>query len=312
MSLVARLLNSCLILMILAVFAAVVVGYGVYRFTDARTVRGEWSEPLGTAAAISASIDVGHGDVTVADSLPAGADLGGDTAIQTEYRASGDVPIARNWRVVDGLGTATIGSASADPPLAVLRWLQSPEQATWDVGVNPQLPLDLAVDVAVGSARIDLTGLTTTRFSVNVAVGSARVVVGDAIAAMGLSRIRVGVGDVRLAVPANVPARIQVTAGISDITDTDGFTFDGIHYSNAAWQARTDLSTGMDIVIETGTGSVSLATLTPVTPGPVAGNVDGNSGRSPGRSLPSPLPGLPGRLFPVPTDRPSTLSSPLR
>ena len=312
MSRVARLFSGCLILMMLAAFAAVVVGFSVYRFTDAGTVRGQWSEPLGTAAAISASIDVDHGDVTVADSLPAGAALDGDIAIQTQYRAGGDVPIARSWRVADGQGTATLGSASADPPHAVLRWLQSPEQASWDVGVNPQVPLDLAVDVAVGSARIDLTGLTTTRFSVNVAVGSARVVVGDDAETTGISRIRVGVGDVRLVVPADVPARIQVTAGISDITGTAGFTFDGIHYTNAAWRARTDLSTGIDIVIETGTGSVSLATLTPATPGPVAGTVDGNGGRSPDQSSPSPVPSLPDPSSPAPTDQPSTLSSPPR
>ncbi len=313
MSVVARLLTGCLILLTLAVFAVVAVGYSVFRFTDTGAVRGEWSESLGGAGAISASIDVDHGDVTVADSLPAGPALGGDVAIRTEYRAGGDTPIVRDWRIEDGAGIATLGSASADPPHAVLRWLRSPEQATWDLGVNPQVPLDLAVDVAVGSARVDLTGLTVTHFLVNVAVGSADIVVGDAAAATGTSRIRVGVGDGRLAVPEDVPVRIQVTAGISDVSSADGFLFDGRYYTNDAWQARTDLTTGMDIVVETGKGNVSLATLTPATPGPVAGTASGGVADPPARKSPLPTGSPPAgsASFPVSTPPSRSASSPV-
>lgn len=314
MSLVARLFTGCLVLLTLAVFAAIVVGYGVFRFSDTGAVRGAWSEPLGGAEAISASIDLDHGDVTLADSLPAGPALGGDVAIRSEYRAGGDTRVARDWRIENGEGIATLGSASTDPPHAVLRWLQSPEQATWDVGVNPQVPLDLAVDVAVGSARIDLTGLTATRFSVNVAVGSADVVVGDATAATGVSRVRVGVGDVRLSVPEDVPVRIQVTAGISDVSSAGGFVFDGRYYTNDAWGNRTDLTTGLDIVVETGTGSVSLATLTPATPGPVAGPSSAGTSSAdgtypPARTSPSLTGSRPAVSVPSPVSTPSTRSA---
>ena len=269
MSLVSRLFSGCLIVLTLAVFGAVVVGYAIYRFSDTGSVRGAWSEPLAGATAIQASIDVDNGQVSIADSLPAGPTVPGDVAFRTEYRVGAGNPIARNWLRDGNTGIATLGSEPVHLPLAALRWLHSPEQASWDIGLNPQVPVILNVNVAVGSAQLDLTGVTTTRFSVNVAVGDADIVVGNADAASGTSRIRVGVGDGRLVVPAEVPVRIQVTAGISDIDRADGFLFDGLYYINDAWMNRTDPTTGMDIVVETGTGSVSLATLVPATPGPV-------------------------------------------
>lgn len=313
MSLVARLFSGCLIVVTLAVFGAVVVGYGVYRFSDTGTVRGGWSEPLDTARRIDANVDVDNGDVSIADSLPAGPTVASDVALQAEYRAGADSPIARNWLLDGDTGIATLGSEPVDAPVAALRWLRSPEQANWDIGLNPQVPADLDVNIAVGSARLDLTDLSTARFAVSIGVGDADIIVGDATAATGVSRVRVGVGAVRLIVPMDVPVRIQVTAGLSDITAPDGFAFDGTHYTNVAWQNLPADESGLDIVIETGTGSVSLAMLIPATPGPVeaipnarVGSLFTRSSRFPTASLPTPSSPSP-IVGPVPADSPSSI-----
>ncbi len=279
MSRVARLFSGCLIVLTLAVFGAVAVGYGIYRFSATGSVRGGWSEPLDGATAIRADIDIDNGDVSIADSLPAGATVPADIALQTEYRAGSDSPIARNWLRDGDAGIATLGSEPADLPVTALRWLHSPEQATWDVGLNPRVPVDLDVDIGVGSARVDLTGLSTAQFEIDVGVGDADVIVGDATAATGVSRIRVGVGGVGLIVPREVPVRIQVTAGFSDIAVPDGFAFDGTHYTNAAWRDLPTDGSGLDLIIETGTGSVTLSMLVPATPGPVEGVPNGDIDR---------------------------------
>ncbi len=316
MSLVARLFAGCLIVVTLAVFGAVAVGYGIYRFSDSGTVRGGWNEPLDGAQTIDANVDVDNGDVSIADSLPAGPTVTGDVALQTEYRAGTDSPIARSWRVDGDTGIATLGSEPVNPPLAALRWLRSPEQATWDIGFNPQVRVDLDVNVAVGSAQLDLTGLSTLRFDVSIGVGDAEIIVGNATAATGVSRVRVGVGTVRLIVPEDVPVRIQVTAGLSDIDAPDGFDFDGTHYTNTAWQNLATDASGLDIVIETGTGSVSLSSLLPATPGPVEAIPSGGADSPPTRSTRPPVAATPVRSFPshvdggVPADSPPPVAGP--
>ena len=263
MSVVARLFAGCLILVVLAVFVVGTVAYGVFRFSDAEPIRGAWSQPLDEATTLRATIDVNNGDVTVADSLPAAPVVGAGTAIQTEYVAGSNTPVDRDWQVVDGTGTAHLGSASTRPPAAFLGWLQSPEQAQWDVGLNPTVPVELGVDIAFGSARLDLTGLAVSRLDLNLAIGNADVVLGGTGGTTGHSRIRVGVGDVQLVVPEDVPVSIRVTAGAGSVQPGAGFTYDGMRYTNAAWQSNPD--SGVELVVEAGTGNVALTALTRVT-----------------------------------------------
>lgn len=301
MSVVARLFTGCLVLVVLAVFAVGATGYGVYRFSDTKPVLGAWSQPLGAARALTAGIDVDNGDVTVANALPAAPVTAADTAIATEYVAGANTPLTLSWQSVDATGTASLGSAPADPPLAFLHWLQSPERATWDVGLNPTVPIDLTVDIALGSARLDLSGLTISRLGLNIAVGGAEVVLGPATSTDGSSRIRVGVGDVRLDVPDGVPVSIRVTAGAGGVQAGPGFSYDGMSYTNAAWSSNGDA--GLELVVEAGTGNVILTALTGVTdPVPSDPGPTGTPVPSPAPASPAPAGSVPA-LPPVPAAR---------
>lgn len=269
MSLPARLFAGCLVLGTLIVFLAGVAGFSLYRFSDTGTVRGAWSSPLDGASSLVASVRIDSGDVSIADSLPAAPPVAARIALETEYVTGEDAPISLDWDVRDGTGFATIGSAPAEPPIAVLRWLRSPVQATWDIGLNPDVPVDLAVDIALGDARIDLTGLMVSGFTVTVGVGTAAIVIGDEpISSSEASRIQVGVGDVDLVVPAGAPVRIRVTAGLGSVFP-DGLVFDGGQYTNGAFDALSpaEQTRVPEIVIETGTGDVALSELEPVVAG---------------------------------------------
>ena len=262
MSFLARLFAGCLVLGTLIVFLAVVGGFSLYRFSESGSVRGAWSLPLDGASNLSASVTVDSGDVTIADSLPAATAVPAGTAVETEYLTGQDAPVNLSGYVAAETGYATVGSAPAEPPIAILRWLRSPVQATWDVGVNPAVPVDLAVDIRLGDARLDLTGLTISRFTVDVGVGTAEVFIGEEPTAGRPNRIQVGVGDVELVVPADVPVHIRVTAGLGNVF-ADGFTFDGRRYTNAAFDALTPAEQARvpEVVVEAGTGDVSLTTL---------------------------------------------------
>ncbi|CAA9547341.1 MAG: hypothetical protein AVDCRST_MAG33-582 [uncultured Thermomicrobiales bacterium] len=265
MSFLARLFAGCLVLGTLLVFLAGVAGFSLYRFSESGSVRDTWSLPLDGASALVASVDIDSGDVSIADSLPAAAPVGAETAVEAEYLTSEDAPTALAGYTTNGTGYATLGSAPAEPPIAVLRWLRSPVQATWDIGVNPSVPVELTVDVAIGDVRLDLTGLTASRFEVTIGAGEASVLLGTAGRPGGVSRIQVGVGDVELIAPADGPARIRVTAGLGNVFP-DGFAFDGRQYTNAAFDALTPMEQARvpEIVVEAGTGDVILATLQPV------------------------------------------------
>lgn len=308
MSVVARLFAGCLIFVVVAIFVAGGVVYGMFRFSDAEPVQGAWSQPLDGAGALAANIEVNSGDVTVADSLPAAPVVANGTAFETEYVAGSSTPVDRGWEVVDGTGTVRLGSGSTRPPAAFLGWLQSPEQARWDVGLNPNVPVDLTANIAFGSARLDLTGLAVSRLDLNVAIGSADVVLGAAGAATGSSRIRVGVGDVQLAVPEDVPVSIRVSAGAGGVDAGDAFLYDGMTYTNKAWQTRPDLTSGVELVIEAGTGYVTLSSLTTVTGPATAVSSDPLPVASPSAPSSPPPVANPSALAPV--DSPSRQPSP--
>ena len=96
------------------------------------------------------------------------------------------------------------------------------DQWRWDLGLAPEVPLMLEVNLGVGLADIDLTGLA----------------VDDLVMIMGISRTSVtlpeegrfnaklesAIGETLLVIPAGMAARISVETGLTihDLPDSGG------------------------------------------------------------------------------------------
>jgi hypothetical protein len=86
-------------------------------------------------------------------------------------------------------------------------------QRGWDVGLSPEVPLDLEVSIAVGQATVDLTNLTVADLKVSTGLGQATVTLPDEGRFDG--RIEGAIGETVVVIPAGLAVRIEVDTGIA-------------------------------------------------------------------------------------------------
>ena len=86
----------------------------------------------------------------------------------------------------------------------------------WRVWLDPEIPLQLEVDIGVGRADLDLADLTLTRLDLNAGVGEVAVVLsgkGDYDAF-----INGGVGSLTVEIPKTIEASIRLDEGIGSVS----------------------------------------------------------------------------------------------
>lgn len=100
--------------------------------------------------------------------------------------------------------------------------------ATWDLQLNNQVPIDLRLGTGVGKSVVDLERLNLTNLEVNFGVGESNIV----LPAQGQFNVRVksGIGKSVIEIPAGMEARIRATAGIGNIDVNGDFQRDGSYY----------------------------------------------------------------------------------
>jgi hypothetical protein len=115
-------------------------------------------------------------------------------------------------------------------------WFNRSEPLRWDIGLTPNVPLDLDVHGGVGEANLDLSSLNLSHVDVNGGVGEIdlslpsrgdydgylNIGVGEfniTIPSGANSNLRVkgGVGSCKVNVPPELPLRINARMGLGDI-----------------------------------------------------------------------------------------------
>ena len=84
---------------------------------------------------------------------------------------------------------------------------------TWDLGLSPQVPIDLKVDVGAGEANLDLTDLTLSNLQVNMGVGETTLT----LPAQGQFQAVVdgAIGQTTLVIPQSLAVRITLDTGLA-------------------------------------------------------------------------------------------------
>jgi hypothetical protein len=146
----------------------------------------------------------------------------------------------------------------------------------WDLRFSDNVPMEMMVEVAAGTADLELGNLSLTeleiqtgasevridlsdsptlrRLNVETGVGQARIdLSGDWQADLD-AVISAGVGELSLRLPRSVCVRVEAEGGLSDV-DTSGLTNDGGAYVNSACGV-SDVT--MRIDISAGVGAINL------------------------------------------------------
>lgn len=117
-------------------------------------------------------------------------------------------------------------------------------QLKWDIGLSPDLPIELNIDGSVGKANLDLTGINLESLDISGAVGdvnltlpatgstySARLDGGVGIFDITITQgasvtllISGGVGDVSVSVPASAAVRVDANTGVGNVSVPSRFT----------------------------------------------------------------------------------------
>ncbi|MHB1295002.1 MAG: LiaF transmembrane domain-containing protein [Anaerolineae bacterium] len=125
----------------------------------------------------------------------------------------------------------------------------------WRVLLNPEVPVELRLQVGANDAHIDLRNLRVTRLAVGTGVSNTRLIL-PAEAGYTTASVKGGVASTVIEIPAGVAARIRAPGGFSSVRlDPQRFVRrDGIYESEnyAAAPNRVDLD------VEVGVGSVEV------------------------------------------------------
>lgn len=210
---------------------------------------GEFSEPVGDATSARVRIDFSVGETTIT-ALQTSENL-----IEADLTYVGDIELkatGEQEKVVHLSQTA----GAAEWFRSAVGWIGSGQRLRWDIGLTPNIPLNLDLHGGAGRSQLDMSRLQLTGLNVGAGAGefslqlppgkySARYSGGVGRSTIGVpsgadvdlmvssgageinlnisdgvalnARISGGVGQTNVSVPANAAVRLEAHAGIGSI-----------------------------------------------------------------------------------------------
>lgn len=176
-----------------------------------RVVAGEEvRQALGEATQAKVVIEPGVGSLHI-EALPESANLA-----EGVISAGRGQRVNRHFAVAGQTATFTLQTEGAT--LGPFFWWG--DQPGWELGLAPEVPLELKVDLGAGRADIDLTGLTVDDLEVTLGIGQATVTLPDE--GRFYAKLEGAIGETVVVIPSGMAARIRVDSGlaVSDLPDS--------------------------------------------------------------------------------------------
>lgn len=120
------------------------------------------------------------------------------------------------------------------------------DQRSWDLGLAPEVPLGLEVNLGAGLAGIDLTGLTVGKLEVSMGVGQITVILPDEGRLQ--ARIEGAIGETIVVIPAGMEARIRFSTALVSRHLPAGYRRQDDVYTSPGYESaenRVDLEVGL-------------------------------------------------------------------
>jgi len=163
----------------------------------------EVRQALGEASQAKVVIEPGVGSLHI-EALSESANL-----VEGAVGAGRGQRVKRHFAVVGRMATFTLQSEGATG--GPFFWWG--DQPGWELGLAPEVPLELKVDLGAGQADIDLTGLTVDDLEVSMGIGQATVTLPDE--GRFYAKIEGAIGETVVVIPAGMAVRVRVGTGLA-------------------------------------------------------------------------------------------------
>ncbi len=169
---------------------------------------------------------------------------------------SGSVVTGENERVIRDFsvrnGTAYFKLISQQQQVF---WYEARDEAnkTWNLRLNPNVPLSLRLDGGVGKINADLSPFMLTKLVVDTGVGNVDIT----LPRSGVLEAKIdgGVGNASIVIPNGMAARIRVDSGLGKVDVNGNYTRQGDIYISPDYASAINR---VDLVINAGIGKISV------------------------------------------------------
>ena len=213
---------------------------------------GRFSEPLGAATSALVRLNLSSGPTEIT-ALSDSADL-----IDAELNYTGEIDFEVSG---DGEKAVSLGERDAGAAFFFDWFTGDDDERRWDIGLSPQVPLDLQVNGGSGSAELDLRALQLAGLDVDVGSGSVDGRL-PALESRYDARVDGGSGSCRLDVADGAAAGLEIDVGSGSIDVSAGADVDlSVRVQGGSGSLSIDVPEDAAVrldVRDSGSGSVSV------------------------------------------------------
>lgn len=264
------------VLLVLLMFVGPSLGWA----PNVEVKTASFSEPVGDARSADVSLNLGVADSTIT------ALSDSNNLIAADLRYIGKLEF-----VAEGESEKVIRLSQTDEgndgsfSIFGFGWVFQDEDLDWNIGLSPDVPIDLSISGGVGAANFDLSELQITDLNVSSGVGEITLNLPstgerfEARVSSGVGKINLtipagpdvgldingGVGETTIDVPDDAGVRIEVDSGVGGVNMPSNFTRtsgddDNFVGENGTWESASFDSADQQIIItfKGGVGSLNV------------------------------------------------------
>jgi hypothetical protein len=210
-------------------------------------VTDQVSQPLSGARSADVTIDFGVGGLRLG-ALPAESALLLEGSLTRPGRGE---RVEEDFQVRDGVAYYHLKSYGPSSSLSLLS--RTHEDWIWNLQLNADTPMSLAVNTGVGESELDLRALNLNELRIRTGVGKTTVTL------PGHGRLPVtiegGVGELIVLIPEGVAARIEVSTGLGSSQVLGDYEREGNVYTSSGYATAEDR---LDLQLKSGIGQVTV------------------------------------------------------
>lgn len=220
------------------------------RFYDSSQVKtGQYSEPIGQAKEATVHMDLTRGH-TVVKPLANSSNL-----VEANVKYIGDFTFSVQG---EERKTVTLGQTG----LSVVTWFTSirDDDLRWDIGLSPQVPLNLTISTGSGLNEFDLSQLQLSNLNFEGASGATTLQLPVTEGRLP-AKVHSASGSFSFSLPARSTADLDFETGSGRVEFTLGEGSDvNLRWNGASGSQRLVIGkeTSLDAAMETGSGSVNI------------------------------------------------------
>jgi hypothetical protein len=227
------------LVLILAILAGALWLSGVGVGTGQVVSGEEVSQALGGASRAKVVIKPGAGRLHI-EALSESASL-----VDGVIRLGRGERVRRDFAVEGQTATFTLRSEGATFGPSIGGW---GDERVWDLGLNPDVPLQLEIGLGAGQSDVDLTGLTVDDLEMGMGVGQTRVTLPDE--GRFQAKIDSAIGETVVVIPTGLAARIRFSTALASRHLPAGYQRQDDTYTSPGYGSaddRVDLEVGLAI-----------------------------------------------------------------